>query len=181
MKKKTTDTKRLTLLALLTAAALVLGYVEHLIPLTAIPGIKLGLANTVLLYALFLMDVKSAVLLMLLKVGLSGLLYGGVSAMAYSFAGGALSLLGMCLVKRIPGMSVIGVSVTGAALHNIGQVLLACLVVGSRAVLVYLPLLLVSAAATGVLTGIVARLTMRALKRYHKKDADMPQEPKNAP
>ena len=93
-------------LGLLTAVALVLGYVEHLLPITGIPGVKLGLANTVLLYALYLLDIPSAILLMILKVGLSGLLFGGVAAMLYSFAGGVVSLLVMILARRMKGISV---------------------------------------------------------------------------
>lgn len=144
-------------LGLLTAVALVLGYVEHLIPVTAIPGIKLGLANTVLLYALYLLDVPSAVLLMILKVGLGGLFYGGFAAMLYSLAGGILSLFTMILVKKARGISVIGVSVCGAAAHNVGQILVACAVVGVRAALAYLPVLLVAAVITGALTGVIAK------------------------
>lgn len=156
-------TRTVTTLGLLTAVALVLGYVEHLIPITTIPGIKLGLANTVLLYALYLLNVRSAVILMTLKVALSGLLFGGVSAMLYSFAGGVLSLAAMLLVKRIRGVSVIGVSVVGALMHNVAQMIVACLIVQTRAVLVYLPVLLVSAAITGTLTGIVAKYAIRGL------------------
>ena len=149
-------------LGLLTAVALVLGYVEHLIPVTAIPGIKLGLANTVLLYALYLLDVPSAVLLMILKVGLGGLFYGGFAAMLYSLAGGVLSLFVMILVKKARGISVIGVSVSGAAAHNVGQILVACFVVGTRAALAYLPVLLVAAAITGALTGVIAKYVFRS-------------------
>ena len=150
-------------LGLLTAVALVLGYVEHLLPITGIPGVKLGLANTVLLYALYLLDIPSAILLMILKVGLSGLLFGGVAAMLYSFAGGVVSLLVMILARRAKGLSVVGVSVLGAAAHNIAQLAVACFVVETRAILAYLPVLLVSAAVTGLLTGIVARYTFRGL------------------
>ena len=112
--------KRIAELGLLTAVALVLGYLESLLPIVGIPGVKLGLANTVLLYALYLLDVKSAALLMVLKVGLSGLLFGGPAAMLYSFAGGLLSLAVMLLVRRLKGIGVVGVSVCGAAAHNIG-------------------------------------------------------------
>lgn len=150
-------------LGLLTAVALVLGYVEHLLPITGIPGVKLGLANTVLLYALYLLDVPSAILLMILKVGLSGLLFGGVAAMLYSFAGGVVSLLVMILARRMKGLSVVGVSVLGAAAHNVAQLAVACFVVETRAILAYLPVLLLSAAITGVLTGLVARYTFRGL------------------
>ena len=157
------DVGTIARLGLLTAVALVLGYVEYLIPVTAIPGVKLGLANTVLLYALFLLDVKSAVLLMMLKVGLSGLLFGGFAAMLYSFAGGVLSLAVMILVKKARGVSVIGVSVCGAAAHNIAQTAVACAVVGVRAALAYLPLLLLAALVTGALTGVIAKYAFRGL------------------
>lgn len=155
----------ITRMALLTAVAVVLGYVEYLLPATGIPGIKLGLANTVLLYAIYLMDYRRAVLLMLLKVGLSGLLFGGVSAMMYSLAGGVVSLAAMLLVKRIKGVSVVGVSVAGAFMHNAGQIALACFIVESRALIGYLPVLFVSAAVTGTLTGFAAKYTISALTK----------------
>ncbi len=164
MSARQTDVNTITRLGILTAVALVLGYIEHLIPITAIPGIKLGLANTVLLYALYLLDTKSATLLMILKVGLSGILFGGVAAMLYSFAGGVVSLITMILVKKIKSVSVIGVSVCGAAAHNIGQMIVACFVVETRAVLAYLPVLLVAAVITGTLTGIIAKYTFRGLE-----------------
>ena len=150
-------------LGLLTAVALVLGYVEHLLPITGIPGVKLGLANTVLLYALYLLDIPSAILLMILKVGLSGLLFGGIAAMLYSFAGGVVSLIVMILARRMKSLSVVGVSVLGAAAHNVAQLAVACFVVETRAILAYLPVLLLSAAITGLLTGLVARYTFRGL------------------
>lgn len=159
-------------LGLLTAVALVLGYVEHLLPITGIPGVKLGLANTVLLYALYLLDIPSAILLMILKVGLSGLLFGGVAAMLYSFAGGVVSLLVMILARRMKGLSVVGVSVLGAAAHNIAQLAVACFVVETRAILAYLPVLLLSAAITGVLTGLVARYTFRGLTATTAKESN---------
>lgn len=165
MNGRTTDVSAITRLGILTAVALVLGYVEHLIPITAIPGVKLGLANTVLLYALYLLDTKNAVLLMLLKVGLSGVLFGGIAAMLYSFAGGVVSLISMILIKKIKGVSVIGVSVCGAAAHNVGQMAVACFVVGTRTVLAYLPVLLIAAVITGSLTGIIAKYTFRGLAR----------------
>ncbi len=164
MSGKKTDVNTVTRLGILTAVALVLGYVEHLIPITAIPGVKLGLANTVLLYALYLLDIRSAILLMILKVGLSGVLFGGVAAMIYSFAGGVVSLIAMILIKKVKGVSVIGVSVCGAAAHNIGQMIVACFVVGTRTVLAYLPVLLVAAVITGALTGVIAKYTFQGLK-----------------
>jgi heptaprenyl diphosphate synthase len=151
-------------LGLLTAVAIVLGYFEHLLPVSGIPGVKLGLANTVLLYALYLLDAPSAILLMFLKVGVSGFLFGGPAAMIYSLAGGVLSLVAMIFARKMPGFSVVGVSVLGAVAHNIGQMLIAIFVVETRAILAYLPVLIIAAAITGTLTGLIARYSFRGLR-----------------
>ena len=158
------DASAVAKLGLLTAVAIVLGYFEYLLPVTGIPGVKLGLANTVLLYALYLIDVPSAILLMFLKVGISGLLFGGPAAMLYSLAGGVLSLVVMILARKSKGLSIVGVSVLGAVSHNIAQMAVACFVVETRAILAYLPILLVAAAVTGTLTGLIARYTFRGLR-----------------
>lgn len=179
MNKHRWDAGAIARLGILTAVALVLGYVEYLIPIAAIPGVKLGLSNTVLLYALFLMDAPSAAALMLLKVGLSGLLFGGPTAMLYSLAGGLLSLGAMLLMRRARGVGVVGVSVLGAAAHNIGQTLVACAVVGVRAALAYLPVLLLAAAAAGVLTGGIAKAVMKSVPRKSVPESEKP-EPKPA-
>ena len=165
-------------LALLTAAALVLGYVELSFPIAGLPGVKLGLSNTVLLYALYLMDWKCACLLMVLKVVLSGLLFGGPAAMMYSMAGGVLSVAVMILFQRLRTFSIVGVSVCGAVAHNIGQILIACFVVENRALLTYLPVLLVSAVITGVLTGVAAKYVVKAVNQKGQNGAaDKPAEP----
>ena len=150
---------------LLTGVMLVLGYLESLLPVVGIPGIKLGLSNTVLLYALYLLDAKSAVLLAALKVLLSAFLFGSPAAMLYSAAGAALSLCGMMLFQRFRGVSVIGVSIVGAVGHNIGQCAVASLFGQVRAILAYFPLLLVSAAVTGVITGVTAKYLLRYIKK----------------
>ena len=172
----------LTRMALLTAAAVVLGYIERLIPMPgSIPGIKLGLANTVLLYAIYLLDARSAFVLMILKVGLSGLLYAGVSAMMFSLGGGLCSLVMMLLVKKLggSGVSIIGVSVVGAVFHNVGQTAVAALMVNTAALMGYVPFLLVAAVVTGVLTGIAAKYAIRGLKASGMENVKMPgKEPK---
>jgi len=169
--KKNWSASTIAKLGLLTAVAIVLGYFEHLLPVSGIPGVKLGLANTVLLYALYLLDVPSAILLMFLKVGVSGLLFGGPAAMIYSLAGGVLSLVAMIFARKMPGISVIGVSVLGAVAHNIGQMLIALFIVETRAILAYLPILLIAAAVTGTLTGLIAQYTFRGLRPKLEKAA----------
>lgn len=171
----TQSVRWLTRMALLTAVAVVLGYIEHLIPMPgSIPGIKLGLANTVLLYAIYLLDAKSAFLLMVLKVGLSGLMYGGVSAMMFSFGGGLCSLLMMLLMKKLGGVSIIGVSVVGAVFHNVGQTAVAAFMVNTAALMGYVPFLLVAAVVTGVLTGIAAKYAIQGLKASGLENVKMP-------
>lgn len=166
------NAKAITRFGMLTAVALVLGWVERFIPIAATaPGIKLGLANTVLLYAIYLMDVKGTALLMVMKVLLSGFLFAGLSGMLYSFAGGLLSLLVMLLLRRINGLSIIGVSIAGGVSHNIGQILAACLVVQSRALLGYLPILLLAGTVTGLLTGIAAKSAIKGIEAYDTNKA----------
>ena len=164
-------------MGLLTAVALILGYVEHLVALSPVPGVKLGIANTVLLYALYLMGPKQAWILMGLKVALSGILFSGPFAMLYSLAGGIISLIAMTLGRRIFGIGVVGVSVLGAAGHNLGQLLIACLVAQTGAVVGLVPLLLFSAAAAGVVTGLVARIVIHSLGKGQISNA----VPKEAP
>lgn len=165
-KEAALSTKKIAQFGLLTAVMLVLGMVERqfmLVP--GVPGIRLGLSNTVLLYALVLMGVSGAWLLMGLKVLLGGLLYAGVSGFAYSLAGGVLSMLAMMLTMRIRGVGLVGVSVLGAVAHMVGQLAVSRFLLGSWAALVQAPLLMVAAVVTGVLTGIIAQAVCRALAR----------------
>ncbi len=182
------NAKAITRFGMLTAVALVLGWVERFIPIAATaPGIKLGLANTVLLYAIYLMDIKGTALLMVMKVLLSGFLFAGLSGMLYSFSGGVLSLAVMLLLSRIKGLSIIGVSIAGGVSHNVGQILAACLVVQSRAMLGYLPILLLAGIVTGLLTGIAAKSAIRGIEAYDvnkakkKPQSSLSPEPKLTP
>lgn len=158
-------TKKLVLCGLLTALMLVLGYVESLIPIpSAIPGIKLGLANSVLLYALYMLNLPTAWLLMVLKVVLSALLFGGVNTMLFSLAGGIVSMLGMSALKKMAGISPVVISAVGGMLHNVGQVLMAMLLLHTTGLLGYMAALMAVGLITGIVTGIAANLTMGHLK-----------------
>lgn len=159
-------TRRIALSGLLTSLMLVFGLIERQFPLPiAVPGVKLGLANSVLLYSLYMLGIRQSVVLMLLKALLSWLIYMNLSAMLYSLAGGVLSLIAMILVMRIKGVSVIGVSALGAVFFNVGQILAAMLVLNTpQLLLTYLPVLMISGVVTGVLTGMVAQTVMKHLK-----------------
>jgi heptaprenyl diphosphate synthase len=163
-------TKTLARFALLTALSLVLGYVESLIPIVpTVPGIKLGLGNTVLLYAVYMGTTLEASLLMLCKVFLSSMLFGGgFSAMLYSLAGGVLSLAVMLLLVRLPKVGVIGVSACGAVSHNIGQIAMASVLLGVGSVWAYFPVLVLSGLVMGPLTGSVALAVFRSLKKANR-------------
>ena len=157
---------RVALSGLLTSLMLVFGLIERQFPLPVpVPGIKLGLANSVLLYSLYMLGIRQSILLMLLKALLSWLIYMNMSAMLYSLAGGVLSLLAMILIMRVKGVSIIGVSAIGAVFFNVGQILMAVAILHTPQLIVtYLPILMISGVLTGVLTGIIARMVMNHLK-----------------
>ena len=156
-------TKRLVLLAMLTAVAMILSYVESLLPSVGIPGVKLGLANIAVIFALFRFGWKEAAALSLVRAVLVSLLFGSVGAMLYSLAGAVLSLAVMALLRRIDRFSTVGVSVAGGVAHNAGQILMAMLILQTKQLLGYLPVLAVSGIAGGVLTGLVAALLIRRI------------------
>ena len=158
--------QRIALSGLLTSLMLVFGLIERQFPLTAaIPGVKLGLANSVLLYSLYMLGVKQSFILMLLKALMSWLIYTNMNAMFYSLGGGLLSLIAMILLSRISGVSIIGVSALGAVFFNVGQILVAVVMLNTPQLIVtYLPILMVSGVVTGVLTGVVAQMVMKHLK-----------------
>jgi len=156
------NTQRLAQTALLSATALIFGYIESLLPSLGIPGIKLGLSNIVLLFALYKLGIRSAFFIMLVKVLVSSLLFAGLNVFFFSLCGGVLSLAVMILFKN-KYFSVIGVSILGGVFHNIGQMLVAGFVLGTNA-FYYLPVLLLSGCIMGFLTGYICSLTMKHLK-----------------
>ena len=159
-------TKRLVLLAMLTAVAMILSYVESLLPSVGIPGVKMGLANIAVIFALFRFGWKEAAALSLVRVVRVSLLFGSVGAMLYSLAGAVLSLAVMALLRRIDRFSTVGISVAGGVAHNAGQILMAMLILQTKQLLGYLPVLAVSGIAGGVLTGLAAALLIRRIPEF---------------
>ncbi len=159
-------TKRLTLLAVLTAAALCVFVLEaQLPPLTPVPGIKLGLANIFTLFALYVLEAKSALALLLVRVVLGSLVTGQVSAMGYSLCGGLLSYLVLLLFyRRIPGKQLWALSILSALVHNLGQLLLASVVMGTFAIFWYAPMLFLAAMVTGAFTGLTTQMVLKHWK-----------------
>ena len=161
-----TKAKKTAYYALCIALAFVFSYLESLIPLNiGVPGIKLGLANLVVVAALYVMGDRDAFIISMIRILLCGLTFGGVFSLVYSFAGGVLSFAVMLLAKRSKRLSVLGVSVLGAAVHNVGQIAAAAAVMENAGVFYYLPVLLLSGAVTGALIGILSGAVISRIEK----------------
>lgn len=160
------NSRKTAICGLFTALAILMGYVEMLIPLpVALPGVKLGLANVVIVIALYYFGTKTAFFLSLVRVVLSGLLFAGFAGLLYSLAGAMLSFFVMALLRKTGKMSIVGVSIAGGIFHNVGQIIVAALVVENVKMAYYLPFLLVSGVLTGFFIGLVARFCLPHLPR----------------
>lgn len=170
--------RTMTMAALLTAAGLVVFVIEaQLPPLTAIPGIKLGLSNVFTMLTLFWAGAGWAFGSMLVRVSLGSLLTGQTMAFFYSLAGGAVAFCIMWALKRPLGEERLWVlSAFGAMGHNLGQMAVAVFVIGTSAILYYLPVLLASAVITGIFTGLCAQLVSRRAKRAGFRGFDIPEK-----
>ncbi len=151
--------------ALLIALALVLSYVELLVPLSvAVPGVKLGLPNLVIVFALYRLGARDAWIISLVRVVLVSVMFSNAFAMMYSICGTVLSLTLMSLLIKTGRFSTVGVSVAGGVAHNIGQILCAMLLLSTSRIAYYLPVLLVSGTLAGVLIGIASGLLVERVK-----------------
>lgn len=156
--------KKAAYLGLLGALAIILGYVETFFPLFVwAPGVKLGLANLAVVFVLEIYSWREAAVVSFVRILVIGFLFGSLFGIVYSLAGAALSLLVMTLCRRIPGFSVIGVSVAGGVSHNLGQLLVAMAIVENFSLMYYLPVLLVSGTVTGFLIGAVSRQVLHRI------------------
>lgn len=157
---------RIPISALLIALALIFSYIEVLIPFNfGVPGFKLGLANLVILVALYILGPWYAIVINIMRVLLSAFLFSGVGSLMFALTGGTLSVLVMILLKKAGPFSTVGVSIGGAATHNIGQVLVAGLVISNMKIFLYLPLLLVAAVFTGTINGLVGAIIIKRLPK----------------
>ncbi|MDO5294103.1 MAG: Gx transporter family protein [bacterium] len=159
------STKKISTFGVLVALAFIFSYVEALIPFNfAVPGMKLGLANIVVLATLYLLGAKEAFVVSIIRVVLVGFTFGNLNTMLYSLAGGLLSFAVMALAKRFNLFSIIGVSVLGAIFHNVGQIAVAMIILETKALIGYLPFLLVFGIVSGVVIGIVGGEITKRLK-----------------
>ena len=160
------NSKKTARYALLIALAMVLSWLESLIPVsTAVPGMKLGLTNLVVIFALYRMSPVDAATISFLRVLLVSFSFGNAYAFAYSMAGAVLSLLIMLLLKKSGQFSTVGVSIAGGVGHNLGQIIVAALVLETRKIFFYLPVLMISGIAAGICIGLVGGILVRRLKK----------------
>lgn len=158
--------RRLARVSLLCACALVLSYLETMIPLpVAVPGIKLGLANVAVVVALYTLDVKSAAAVALVKVFASGFLFGSPMMLVYSLGGTVLAFIGMVALAAVPGVGLVPVSMLAAVLHNVGQLGVAAMALQTPAVFINLGILGVAACVTGGITGAVAEGALAGIEQ----------------
>ncbi len=166
MNKKT---KRLAFFGLMVALAFVFSYLESLIPFNfGIPGIKLGLANLVVVVAIYTVPKKDAFFIAIIRIVLAGFTFGGVTTMLYSLAGGILSFAVMAVMQKNDYFSVIGVSMAGGVAHNAGQMIVAGLVMNTARIIYYFPVLIFVGVITGVLIGVVSNVLINRLNKVIK-------------
>lgn len=158
-------TKKLTTMALLVSVAMVLSWIESQIPpFVAIPGVKVGLANIAVVFALYRFGWKEAIGISLVRVFAVSMLFGTAVSLAYSVAGAAVSLLGMVLLKKSGLFSNVAVSVAGGVLHNVGQIGMACILLETNVLKYYLPFLILSGVIAGVAIGLISAVMVKRVR-----------------
>ena len=160
--------KRITLLALFTSVALLLSYVEMLIgPLfTGVPGIKMGLPNIAIMLVLYRIGTKEAIAVSFIRIVISSILFGNITMFWYSVACAALSLAVMILLKRIDSFSSLGVSVAGALAHNIGQILVAMLLMQTTQIGYYMIVLSITGTVSGIFVGLLGGFVIKRISKF---------------
>ncbi|MBR4240698.1 MAG: Gx transporter family protein [Eubacterium sp.] len=162
--------KKVAVFALSVALAFTLSFLETLIPINiGVPGVKIGLSNLVVVSALYLLDKKQAFAISMIKILISGLVFSGAFSLLYSFAGGILSFFVMLLAMKSEKISILGVSVIGGVLHNIAQIIVAAIVMQTPRIVYYLPVLLISGVAAGIVIGVISKILVQRLLKANLK------------
>ena len=157
--------KKIALISILITLSIVLSYVDSLIILPfAIPGIKLGIANIATVYTLFRIGIKESIIVSIFRIILSSILFGTILSFSYSLAGAALSLALMIILKRFIKISLITISILGAIMHNVGQILMAMILLETKEIILYLPVLVITGTIAGIGVGLLSILTLKYTK-----------------
>lgn len=165
---KNSKAKKIALYGMMVALAFAFSYLESLIPFNfGIPGVKLGLANIVVVVALYTMKSGEAFTIAIFRIILAGLTFGSVYSLLYSLCGGILSFIVMYFVKKTK-LSIIGVSMLGGVCHNIGQLIVAAIIMQTVRIVYYIPVLLIAGLVTGFLMGLISKLVIDRLNKIKK-------------
>ena len=170
MKGKKRDTKRLTLLAIITSVAMIMSFIESQIPaFSSIPGVKVGLANIAVIFALYTLGAREAIAVSFVRMIAVAFLFGNAETLIYSLGGAILSMTAMILLKKLTPFTEVAVSVAGGVCHNIGQILVACFVLDLTAIIYYLPILVLSGTLAGIAVGVASAILIKRLSPINKK------------
>lgn len=158
-------TKRVALLGILTSVALILSYVEAILPpiWAAVPGIKVGFPNIVIIFLLYRFGVKEAAVVSFVRVFIVALLFGNVMTLAYSCAGALLSIVLMTILKKTDKFSVVGTSIVGGVAHNLGQILVAMFLFDTAQIGYYMAVLAVTGTLAGVAIGLLGAFLLKRI------------------
>lgn len=149
------------------ALSLIFSYIESLIPIPlGVPGIKLGLSNLLIVFVLYKMGAKEAIILSIMRVLLSGLIFGNLFSILYSLVGAIFSFVAMFTLKKFMSFSVIGISMAGGVAHNVGQLLVASIILESKSIFYYAPILMISGIIAGVVIGILCNEMIKRLSVF---------------
>ena len=161
-------TKKVALLGILTSVALVLSYIEAILPpiWAAVPGIKMGFPNIVIIFILYRFGVKEATVVSFIRIFIVALLFGNVMTLAYSCAGAFLSIVLMAIFKKINAFSIVGTSIVGGVAHNSGQILVAIFLFDTVQIGYYMAVLAVTGTIAGVFIGLVGAFLLKRLEKY---------------
>ncbi len=161
-------TKKVALLGVLTSVALILSYIEAILPpiWSAVPGIKMGFPNIVIVFILYRFGVKEAAIVSFIRIFIVALLFGNVMTLAYSCAGAFLSIVLMAIFKKINAFSVVGTSIVGGVAHNLGQILVAIFLFDTVQIGYYMAVLAITGTIAGVFIGLAGALLLKRLEKY---------------
>jgi len=158
-------TRMLTVLSATVAAAMLLSFIESLIPsFIPVPGVKLGLANAAVIFAMYKLGEAKAAAVSLVRVALSALLFGSAASLIYSLSGAAFSFLLMVVSRRIFKLHTVGVSILGGVAHNLGQITATAIVMGTASIVYYLPVLIFSGTIAGIAVGLASNELIKRIK-----------------
>ena len=162
------ETRKLTFLSIFSALAIILSFVESLLPpiWSSVPGIKMGLPNIIIIFLLYKFSLKQAAVVSGIRILTVAFLFGNLMTLAYSVSGAVLSLAVMWIMKKCNLFSMVGVSIAGAVSHNIGQIIAAILILGTKEIGFYLPVLAISGIVAGIFVGTAGILLLKYTEKY---------------